>query len=332
MRGIHTDSELKYLEERILHYAHDVYHRTLPEIRFFILDPMEFASLLLKRVYPASPVNIWEGKDMVTKRHRIESGQESSLYYEVVQTGRPSYAYLNETNNAMVQASVMAHVVGHCEFSELNVLKDSNDDRTEYVLYLVNKVNRARQRMGQSHYQAYWNAAESMVPLIAPNSQYNIPSSVDTDVALSDYRSDEEEGSPPLFSVPYSFTLSSIMQGSESSDLLVEKEQRKRVRRETLSRTGYKLRAPCQDIMGFLRRFAPASSGERSVLDYLYTVNSTQDFVIRTQIMNEGWAMYWEHKIMKDLFAEKACSGIVDYCRIFSGVCYPRPDQPGPLE
>tara|TARA_R110002096_G_scaffold24760_35_gene78117 strand:- start:7448 stop:9073 length:1626 start_codon:yes stop_codon:yes gene_type:complete len=326
MRAIHTDPELKALEDRVLHYAVDVFGRTLPEMRFFILDPMEFASLLLKRVYPVSPVNIWEGKDMVSKRYRIESGQESSLYYEVVQTGRPSYAYLNETNSPMVQASVMAHVVGHCEFSELNVLKDSNDDRTEYVVHLTNQVNRSRPQMGELHYQAYWNAAESLVPLISPNSQYNLESSVDTDLVLREsYQEGEEKPKAPMFSVPYSHTLSEILQSPNDGEILVKKEQRKKERQETLSRRGYKLRAPCQDIMGFLRRFAPTSRGERSILDYLYTVNSTQDFVIRTQIMNEGWAMHWEHKIMKELFAEKACSGIIDYCKIFAGVCYPRP-------
>jgi hypothetical protein len=136
MKLINTDKVLKNLEDRVLFYAEKM-GRTLPEIRFFILNGLEFASLLEKHVYPTSPVNIWEGKRMVTKKFRIESGQESSLYYEVVQTGNPSYAYLNNTNSPMMQASVMAHVVGHCEFSELNVLKDSNSDRTEYVMYLV---------------------------------------------------------------------------------------------------------------------------------------------------------------------------------------------------
>ncbi|MEM0969663.1 MAG: SpoVR family protein, partial [Verrucomicrobiota bacterium] len=279
MRSIKTDPELSYLEERVLHYAEDVFQRQLPEMRFFILDPMEFASLLLKRVYPISPVNIWEGKNMVSTRYRIESGQESSLYYEVVQTGRPSYAYLNETNSPMVQASVMAHVVGHCEFSELNVLQDSNDDRTEQVIYLSNRVDRARMGMGESHYRTYWNASESLVPLISPNSQFNVASSVDTDVALSD-PSEDGEGGQPLFSVPYSFTLDSMMNQEESGELLVQREQMKKRRRETLSRVGYKLRAPCQDIMGFLRGFAPASTGERAILYNLYTVNSSQDFVI----------------------------------------------------
>ena len=157
MRSITSAPKLKYLEDRVLHYAEE-FKRTIPEIRFFILDPMEFASLLLKNVYPTSPVNIWEGKKMVNTRYRIESGQESSLYYEVVQTGRPSYAYLNETNNAMTQASVMAHVIGHCEFSELNIMQDSNDDRTEFAMYLSRKVERCRQQMGEQNYRMYWNA------------------------------------------------------------------------------------------------------------------------------------------------------------------------------
>ncbi len=325
MRSIATDSELKHLEQRILYYAQDVFHRRLPEMRFFILDPAEFASLLHKRVYPKSPQNLWEGKEMISTRYRVNSGQESSLYYEVVQTGRPSYAYLNETNSAMVQASVMAHVVGHCEFSEINILHDSNDDRTERVMYLVNRVNRSRLGMGEAHYRMYWNAAESLVSLIAPNSQYNLPSSVDTDILYSDPFEKEKEKESSLLSFPYSYTLNQIIQKRDSDLNMVEFENQRKAKNETLSRRGYKLKAPCQDIMGFLRNFAPASTGERNILDYLYTVNSTSDFVIRTQIMNEGWAMYWEHKIMKQLFEERACKGIVDYCKIFAGVCYPRP-------
>lgn len=324
MRSISTDPELKRLEERVLYYAHDVFKRRLPEMRFFILDPMEFASLLHKRVYPKSPQNLWEGKEMISTRYRVESGQESSLYYEVVQTGRPSYAYLNETNSPMVQASVMAHVVGHCEFSEINVLHDSNDDRTERVMYLVNRVDRCRQGMGEAYYRTFWNAAESLVSLISPNSQFNLSSSVETDVAYSEPLRNTRDSGSSLLSFPYSYTLSEIIQKRDPGNI-VEQDLRRKTSNEILSRRGYKLKAPCQDIMAFLRDFAPASSGERAILNYLYTVNSTSDFVIRTQIMNEGWAMYWEHKIMKKLFEEKACKGIIDYCKIFSGVCYPRP-------
>jgi stage V sporulation protein R len=132
MRSARTDPELSRLLDRVFHHA-EAFGRTLPEIRFFILEGLEFASLLEKNVYPVSPVNIWEGKRMANRRHRIESGEETSLYYEVVQSGNPAYAYLNSANSPVTQASVMAHVVGHCEFSELNVLKDSNPDRTEFV-------------------------------------------------------------------------------------------------------------------------------------------------------------------------------------------------------
>ena len=158
MRSLRTDADLTRLLGRVIHHARSL-GRTLPEIRFFILEGIEFASLLEKNVYPVSPVSIWEGKRMVSRRHRIETGQETAIYYEVVQTGNPAYAYLNSANPPVTQASVMAHVVGHCEFSELNVLKDSNPDRTEYVLYLTRKADLARRRMGEKDYIAYWNAS-----------------------------------------------------------------------------------------------------------------------------------------------------------------------------
>lgn len=325
MRNIKMDPILAELEARVLYHA-SAMKRTLPEIRFFILDAMEFTSLLEKKVYPSSPVNIWEGKRMVTRKHRIQTGQESSLYYEVVQTGNPSYAYLNDGNSPMTQASVMAHVCGHCEFSELNVLHDSNLDRTEHVMFLVNKVNLGRQQMGERNFTQYWNAAESVVPLIAPNSQFNVSASVITERSMDRQLQSEAaaRGVLPRLWRPRSSTLDALLK-LEPDDNAVEREFKARIQKETLSRRGYRLRLPCQDVLGFLRRFAPASQGERSIMDYFYTVHHTHDFVMRTQIMNEGWAMYWEKKIMLELFRERAVKGIIDYARVFSGVCYPRP-------
>ena len=324
MRNIREIDELQFLSERVLSHAKDM-GRTLPEMRFFVLDANEFASLLEKKVYPVSPVNIWEGKNMVSRRHRIEQGQESSIYYEVVQTGNPSYVYLNHTNNAMMQASVMAHVVGHCEFSELNVMQDSNPDRTEYVMHLVKKVDRGRWQMGDRHYMQYWNACESITPMIACNSQYNLERTVDSDKKIS-LRKQQNETAPKVkpASMPYSHTLSHMLQEQQKEHSFTQ-ELKNREKRQALSRHGYKLRAPCQDVMGFLKEYAITSQAERSVLDYLYVTHLTHDFVARTQIMNEGWAMYWEKKIMLELFKEKSVKGVIDYSKTFSGVCYPRP-------
>ncbi len=324
MKSVSTDPVLHELELRVKWHAADM-GRTLPEIRFFILDRIEFASLLEKHVYPTSPVNIWEGKRMVTKKFKMESGEESSLYYEVVQTGNPSYAYLNNTNSPMMQASVMAHVVGHCEFSELNVLQDSNTDRTEYVMHLVRKVNMGQQRMGEKNYLQFWNAAESAIPLIAPHSQYNLSRTVE-DESFRFQEPDVKESVKPSQALlkPFSHTMDQLLQ-QDTLEEVWEKEQQKKDQQEQINRRGYRLRRPCQDILGFLRRYAPTSRSEKAILDYMYISHATHDFVGRTQIMNEGWAMYWEKKIMLKLFAEKAVKGIIDYAKVFSGVCSPRP-------
>jgi stage V sporulation protein R len=272
-----------------------------------------------------SPVNIWEGKSMVTKKHRIETGQESALYYEVVQTGNPSYAYLNATNNAMTQASVMAHVIGHCEFSELNVLRDSTPDRTEFVMHLVRKVKLGRQQMGDTHYRQYWNACESVTSLIAPHSQYNLAHSVESEIKLfPDPLPEPKPLKADSYFTPYSSTVEHLFH-PQKIEIAFKQDLQQKIKSETLSRSGYKLKVPCQDVFGFLRYYAPGSRAEKSLMDYLYTVHAPQDFVLRTQIMNEGWAMYWEKKIMLELFKEKAVKGIIEYARTFSGVCYPRP-------
>ena len=322
---IRTDPELARLEQRAHYYANQ-FNMTLPEVRFFILDGLEFASLLEKGVYPVSPINIWEGKRMISKKHRIETGLESSLYYEVVQTGNPSYAYLNSNNSPMVQATVMAHVLGHCEFSELNVLRDSTPDRTEKIMWQVKKAQQSREQMGEKHFFNYWNAAESAIPLISPNSKYNLERTVDTDLAQKTLQNDRSESgnTSKKFLPPYSSTMETLFSQQGGSSPLA-REIKTKLRQESLNRRGFRLRAPCQDVFGFLKNFAPATPAERNIVNYLYNRHYPSDFVIRTQVMNEGWAMYWEKKIMTALFREKACTGIIDYARIFSGVCYPRP-------
>jgi stage V sporulation protein R len=325
MLSLRSDPKLLTLLQRVEHFARDKFGMTLPEMRFFILDPMEFAALLEKNVYPTSPINIWEGKNIVNKKHRIESGQESALYYEVVQTGNPSYAYLNGTNSALTQASVMAHVAGHCEFSELNVLNDADTDRTEYVMHLVRKVDLARQQMGERRYIDYWNACESALPFIAPNSQHNLENSIHKESSMA-AGAVESSAKPEVDELPLTLvsdTLNAILKTDHARPFV--DQEKKRVRREALSRRGYTLHAPCQDILGFLREYAPTSSGERSILDYMYVSHQHQDFIARTQIMNEGWAMYWEKKILMEMFAEDSVRGAIDYARVFSSVCYPRP-------
>jgi stage V sporulation protein R len=144
-----------------------------------------------------------------------------------------------------------------------------------------------------------------------------------TETAMGqDYTQEEEHGRPPL--QPVFDTLTALLHPTTSAGAF-EREVKQRRRRETLSRRGYLLRAPCQDVLGFLRHHAPSSNAERAILDYQYVTRAPQDFVRHTQIMNEGWAMYWEKKLMTELFRERAVKGIIEYCRVFSGVCYPRP-------
>ena len=323
MRPISTDTKLSDLEKRILELSAD-YGVELPEMRFFILDCWEFMSLLHKNVYPVAPPNMWEGKDMIHNRIRAKDGQESSLYYEVVQTGDPSYAYLNETNSFMGQASVMTHVVGHCNFSLLNVLHDLNDDRTEMIMYLTKKINLLRKRIGEQAYFDYWAAAESIKHLAYPHSKYNLDVAVDTESNYGQNPSAESDLSDVQESQIYSSTLDTILKPTSHKKTLKD-DMDKKLKYQEISRKGYKLKYPCQDILGFLSRHAPAADVEHYILQYMYEVFKNHEFVRKTQIMNEGWAMYWEKKLMTDLFKEKRVGDIIDYCKMFSGVCRPRP-------
>ena len=325
MIGIGQHLELERLRHRVMYYA-EQFGMTLPEIRFFLLNSEEFMSVLEKDVFPRSPMNIWEGKEVITRRNRVQIGLEPLTYYEVVQCGNPSYAYLNEGNDLVNQASVMAHVCGHAEFSEINILNDAEDDRTERVMWLSRQVDLAQNFLGSIEYRRYWNAAASITQFTHPKSQYNLKNAVEHDnIVPEDMRVDDNDKPPPLSY--FSAAINELYGDGNEENVrhrLAEEKKRRQMRIE-MSRSGYRIKAPCEDIFGFLVNHAPANEAERDILKYLYAVNKNREFVMRTQIMNEGWCMYWETKIMRKLFGESAVTGVVGYCRIFSGVCSPRP-------
>ena len=118
-------------------------------------------------------------------------------------------------------------------------------------MYLVKKVDAARRQMGEKDYLEFWNACESATPLIAPNSQYNLEGSTETDDAIphpyqSDHEKDEngERAIQPVFD-----TLTTLLHPLSDDDArgAAEGELLQKRRGEALSRKGYVLRAPCQD-------------------------------------------------------------------------------------
>jgi len=323
MIGIGRHPQLEYLRKRVMHYAAE-FGMTLPEIRFFLLNSEEFMSVLEKGVFPCSPQNIWEGKEIITRRHRIQIGLDPGTYYEVVQCGNPSYAYLNDGNNVVNQASVMAHVCGHAEFSKINILNDVEENRTERVMWLTKQVGLAQNFLGSIEYRRFWNAAASVTQFTHPKSQYNLQNSIEHDNIIPEDL--HAENSAPLMSY-FSSSINELY-GDDNEDTIknrISDEKKRRQQRIEMSRSGYRIKAPCEDVFGFLVEHAPANEAERDILKYLYAVNKNGEFVRRTQIMNEGWCMYWEAKIMRKLFGEGSVTGVIDYCSTLSKVCSPRP-------
>jgi stage V sporulation protein R len=323
MIGVSKIPVLQNLKERVLHYATEKFGMTLPEMRFFNLDNEEFMSLLEKGVFPNSPVNIWEGKEVINRRIRVEHGLEPGTIYEVVQPGDPAYVYLNDGNEDVMQASVMAHVCGHCEFAELTVLNASEKDLTEKILFLAKKVEEARQRMGHDAYIEYWNRAESLSGFVRPISQFSLENSIDHDrFAHSEVAAEEPKKQGFRY---HSNSLSNLIHNEAVVNSLSEEKQEKKRQRNELDQKGYRLKAPCEDVFGFVMNYAPTSVYQRRILEYLYETNRQSEKIMRTQIMDEGWCMYWEKKIMLELFKEKAVGGIIEHLKVMAAVCHPRP-------
>ena len=158
--------------------------------------------------------------------------------------------------------------------------------------------------------------------MVDSNSQYNLQNSIEFD--SQEFASSKRKIEKKKEITSYSSTLDTLLDQLRNKNIYLE-DMVNKAKKENIDRKGYQLKAPCQDVFGFLKNFAPASRNERNILEYMYFVAKHHKFIMKTQIMNEGWSMVWEKKIMNELFKEGVVKEVVDYCRIFSGVCKPRP-------
>jgi stage V sporulation protein R len=107
------------LEDRINRIATEEMGLTFIPIEWDVVPPQKMMEIMAYRI----PTNIssWKfGRDMERYRTIFDNSDYSSLPYEVVVYSNPSRAYLMNSNTIAVQVLVMAHVVGHSAFFKIN--------------------------------------------------------------------------------------------------------------------------------------------------------------------------------------------------------------------
>jgi stage V sporulation protein R len=205
-----------------------------------------------------------------------------SRLFEVVFPGNPGHAYLASSNGLADNILVTAHVLGHADFSNNNMMfKRCQAQVSEHIV----EHAAAHARQIERDIEAYGTeAVERVLDAALSLEQY-----IDTDQTLRRERYAEYTAAP---SPPVDDAFRARYASLDAS--------------AAAAMTPRKVRAPIpphpeRDLLWFIASYAPEmESWERDI--FLAVREESFYFfpVFATQIMNEGWASYWHARLLRE--------------------------------
>ncbi len=220
--------------------------------------------------------------------------------YEMVINSNPCYAFLLEGNSLIQNKMVMAHVLAHCDFFKNNVyFKNTSTDMVESMAAAADRFREYEFIYGRHKLESFIDAAIAIQEHVEPRMLIKEPS-------------EEKEqrkcrrGRPET---PYDdlWSLDANSEGLECSDC----EQVKRFPSE-----------PKKDLMMFIIQHSnELDDWQRDVMSVIRREMLYFWPQMETKIMNEGWAVYWHLRIMREIDLDE--SDAIDFAKMHSGIIQP---------
>jgi len=246
------------------------------------------------------PVNYghWSfGKHFLIESAKYRSGA-NSLAYEIVINTNPCIAFLMEDNSLAMQALVIPHACfGHNSFSKGNYLFrqwTQPDAILDYMLFARNYIAECEERYGLERVEQTLDALHALRD--QGLDKYKRPSKLDS-------RKERAEQAKRLFAAQ------ETMRQAEYYSLVPH------AARAPAEAAGFPLN-PEENLLYFIEKHAPKLEPwqrelariVRKIAQYFYPQR-------QTQVMNEGWATFWHHRLINDMYdAGEIDQGILLEC------------------
>jgi stage V sporulation protein R len=227
--------------------------------------------------------------------HRKHSAYAGWWTYELVLNTRPAIAYLRESNSSLEHKAVMVHVYAHVDFFKHNSWFSKT--QRNMIQVMRNHAERIEQHMneqGRDEVEAFIDRCLSIQYNIDPHAPF---------IKRRWHAKPEVRGSPTE-EVPRLTTKRDYMERFLNPPRWLESQREKEaVRRaeQEKVRDESELDRPQRDLLWFLIQFGRLETWQADILAMLR--EEAYYFIpqIQTKVMNEGWASYWQSKLMADL-------------------------------
>ncbi len=259
------------------------------------------------------PVNYrhWSyGKEFIATEKNYRRGH-MGLAYEIVINSNPCISYLMEENTMAMQALVIAHAAyGHNSFFKGNYLFRMWTDASsiiDYLVYAKNYVHECEERHGLDAVEETLDSCHALMNHGV--DRYRRPSKLSL-AQERERREDRERYAQQQINDIWR-TLPS------KPEKTVEESQTKRYPEE-----------PQENLLYFIEKNAPLLEPwqreivriVRKVAQYFYPQR-------QTQVMNEGWATFWHHKLLNTLYDDGHLSDgmMIEWLKSHTNVVYQPP-------
>jgi len=214
----------------------------------------------------------------------IKQSMGHSRIFEVMFPGDPCHAYLVNDNTIAENTLVVAHVLGHADFSKNNHLFSRFMDMAgghilEQAAARAHRIDAALNEFGQERVEAVLDAALALEPHIDSNRDlhrdlYSVPPRHDG----------------PIWPQPNLFHHRYAQLPGEKTRIIKPDATNRSIPPE-----------PEHDLLWFIAHYAPEMEAwERDI--FLAVREESFYFypVFACQIMNEGWASYWHARLLRE--------------------------------
>ena len=233
--------------------------------------------------------------------YRKHSEYTGAWTYELVLNTDPAIAYMRSSNTRLETKGIMVHVYGHADFFRHNKwFSKTNRDMIKQMQNHGQRIERHMEHHGITAVERLIDTVMSLQYNIDPHSQFikrkwQRNGSTRQSTSQSATRSREQD----LGKIPVKRDyMDRYVNPTEWID--EKKEQRAAESAAQSHQHATELDVPQKDILHFMMTHGHLEDWERDVVAMIR--DESYYFVpqIQTKVMNEGWASYWQSKIMAD--------------------------------
>ena len=259
------------------------------------------------------PVNYrhWSyGKEFIATEKNYKRGH-MGLAYEIVINSNPCISYLMEENTMAMQALVIAHAAyGHNSFFKGNYLFRMWTDAAsiiDYLVYAKNYVAMCEEKHGLDAVEVFLDSCHALSNHGV--DRYRRPTRKSLAQELAEQRDREAYAQTQVNDL-----WRTLPRRAESSD---EPAEAKRFPEE-----------PQENLLYFIEKNAPLlESWQRELVRIVRKVAQYFYPQRQTQVMNEGWATFWHHRLLNTMYDDGHLTDgvMIEWLKSHTNVIYQPP-------